>query len=202
MLIWYLARGAGIAAFASLSVATGAGAFAASRVPASLPSMERRVIVQYVHRAAALAGLLLLVAHIGFLLADSFARVGWLGALVPFASGYRPWQVSLGVVSVYLVVAVAVTGMLRSRLARSEKAVRIWRAIHLSSYLAWAMSAWHFLVSGTDSGTWWARLVLLGGIAVVGSGVLARLSARPAVGNRQAAPQRIVRPSASVGGRR
>lgn len=190
MLTWYLARGAGIAAFAALSLATGAGAFTARHRTESLRSLERRVVVQYVHRSAALAGLLLLTAHVGFLIADAAAGVGWLGALVPFASSYRPWQVTLGLISAYLLVAVAVTGMLRSRFALSERAAGLWRRIHLASYAAWAMSAWHFLVAGTDSGTWWARVVLAGGVAIVAAGVLARLGERPVIGDRSSAPER------------
>jgi sulfoxide reductase heme-binding subunit YedZ len=146
------------------------------------------VLWQYVHRAAALSGVVLLLGHVVLLLLDSFANVGVLGALLPFASGYRPWQVTLGLASMYLIVTVSVTGLLRSKFAASERAARWWRAIHLSSYAAWAMSAWHFLVTGTDSGAWWARAVLFGGIAVVGSGVIARLVDGPAVAPRTQAP--------------
>jgi predicted ferric reductase len=184
MMIWFLARGAGISAFAALSVATGVGAMTARRTG----NLERRVLLQYLHRAAALSGVLLLAIHIGSLLLDSYAHVGVLGATIPFASGYRPAAVALGVTAMYLMVAVAVTGMLRSRFARSERAVRLWRAIHVCSYGAWALSAWHFLVVGTDSGLWWARAVLFGGIATVGCGVAARLADRRLVTTRRVAP--------------
>jgi hypothetical protein len=210
MLTWYLARGAGIAAFAALSVATGLGAFLSSRRPAGQlvgsrahssvrsRTIQRRVLLQYVHRASALTGITLLVAHIGLLLADSYAKVGWVGALVPFQSGYRPWQVSVGVVAMYLMVLVAVTGMMRSRFARSERASRLWRRIHLASYVAWAMSAWHFVVSGTDSGTWWAAAVLIGGSAIVGAGVTARLlnpSSPQLVAPARPGPERLAAPA-------
>ena len=130
MLIWYLARGAGVAAFAALSVATAAGAYASR----STNHVERRVIVQYLHRAAALSGITLLLIHIGALLLDSYAKVGVLGATMPFASGYRPAQVTLGLIAMYLLVAVAISGAMRSRFARSGKVIRAWRAIHLGSY--------------------------------------------------------------------
>ena len=177
MLIWYLARGAGIAAFAMLSVATGAGALATRR-PAGVGrrGIEARVIVQYVHRAAALGGLLLLVVHVSMLLADPSARVGVTGALLPFASGYRPLAVTLGLLAMYLLIAVAVSGLLRSRFARSARAARLWRGIHLASYSAWAMAAWHFLATGTDAGRWWARIVFFSGVAIVTAGVAVRLT--------------------------
>jgi hypothetical protein len=182
MLTWYLARGAGIAAFATFSLATAAGAVTARRAA----GIQSRVILQYVHRAAALAGLLLIALHISMLVADSYANVGLPGVLVPFASGYRPFAVTLGLLAMYLLVAVAVTGLLRSRFARSAKAVRVWRRIHLASYGAWALSAAHFYTAGTDAGHWWALLVLFAGIAVVAAGVAVRLTDRQPVVRRRA----------------
>jgi len=175
MLIWYLARGAGISSFAMLSLATAAGALTSGRGC----SIERRLVVQYVHRSAALTGLALLVLHIVTILADRFAGVGAAGALLPLASGYRPMAVSFGVLSMYLLVAATVTGLLRSRFARSAAASRRWRGIHLAGYAAWAAAAWHFYTAGTDASQWWARLVLLAGIWAVAGGLIGRL-ARPA----------------------
>jgi len=173
MLIWYLARGAGISAFCMLSVATAAGAVTSRRSTL----LGRRLVLQYVHRAAALTGLVLLALHITTILADRYAGVGAAGALLPLASGYRPVAVSFGVLAMYLLVGAVLTGLLRSRFARSETAQRRWRSIHLAGYLAWASAAWHFYTVGTDATEWWARLVLLAGIAAVAVGLLGRLTA-------------------------
>jgi hypothetical protein len=175
MLTWYLARGAGIAAFAALSLATGAGAMASRRTGA----LERRVLVQYVHRSAALTGVALLVLHICTVIADSYAKVGVSGAFIPFASGYRALAVTFGVLAMYLMVAVSLTGVLRSRFARSAGGSRVWRSIHLAGYAAWAGAAWHFVKAGSDAGQWWALLVLYSGIAVVVAGLLYRISEVP-----------------------
>ena len=184
MLIWYLARGAGIAAFAALSLATAAGAITARRSTA----VERRVLTQYVHRAAALTGMLLLLLHLTAVLLDSYAKVGVLGAVLPLASGYRPFAVALGVLAMYLLVAVAGSGLLRAGFASSARGVRAWRGIHLASYGAWALSAGHFLTAGTDAGQWWARLVLLAGSAVVATGVAVRLTGPQPAARRQPQP--------------
>ncbi|HEY2041255.1 MAG TPA: hypothetical protein VGH11_01170 [Jatrophihabitans sp.] len=189
MLIWYLARGAGLAAFLWLSVATALGAYTARRSASmSVPALERRVVLQYLHRAAAMAGIVLLIGHMSLLLADSYAHVGWLGALVPFASGYRPLAVTLGLLAMYLLVTVAVTGMLRARFAVSARGARLWRGIHLGSYLAWAASAWHFMLAGTDSSQWWARAVLFTGIGLVFLGLVGRLADRHLITTRTVAP--------------
>lgn len=172
MILWYLARAAGITAFACLSLATGLGALTARNGR----DIDRRVVWQYAHRAAALVGVTLIGLHIVTLVADSYAHVGLTG-LLPFGSGYRPLAVTLGVLALYLLAAVAVTGMLRGRMARSAAGARRWRYVHVSAYAAWALSAVHFLLAGTDTGTWWARAVLLGGVAVVGTGVAGRIFA-------------------------
>ena len=173
MILWYLARAAGITAFACLSLATGLGALTAGNGR----GIERRVVWQYMHRAAAMTGVALIVLHVITLLADPYADVG-LPGLLPFGSGYRPLAVTFGVLSLYLVAAVMVTGLLRGRMARSAAGARRWRSIHVTAYLAWAASAWHFLQAGTDSGTWWARTILVGGVLVVATGVAGRLQAR------------------------
>jgi predicted ferric reductase len=177
MLVWYLARGAGIAAYLMLSVATGVGALSSRRIG----SAQRRTLLQYVHRSAAASGLALIGLHVAMLLADSFAHVGVVG-LLPFGSSYRPLAVTLGVLALYLLLAVSATGMLRSRLASSQRASRLWRRIHLAAYLAWGLSALHFLSSGSDAGRWWALFVLFAGVGIVGVGVIARVAGLAAGG--------------------
>lgn len=193
MLLWYLARGAGLAAFVMLTLATAVGAMGARRTA----DLERRVVWQYVHRAAALCGMALLVLHIVTLLADPYADVGVAG-LLPFGSGYRPLGVTLGVVAMYLLVAVATTGALRSRFTVSARAARAWRAIHLSAYVAWALAAVHFLLVGTDTGTWWARAVLIGGVGAVATGLVLRLGDRALVTRRREAPPTGMAPPTEV----
>jgi methionine sulfoxide reductase heme-binding subunit len=189
MLIWYLARGAGISAFLLLSLATAVGATIGRR----WRDPQSRIQWQYVHRAAALGGVTMVLLHVGTLLADSYANVGVRG-LLPFGSGYRPVAVTLGVLAAYLLVAVSVTGALRSRLASSPRAVRIWRGIHLTSYAAWASSALHFYLAGTDRGETWALAVLFAGIGAVLAGVMARLFDRRLVTIRATAPAGAVTP--------
>ena len=91
MTIWYLARGTGLAALVLLSISTAVGALMSGRGKAT-----RRVVWNYVHRVSASLGLAVLAVHLVTILADSYAGVGWVGALVPFTSGYRPrrrWRI-------------------------------------------------------------------------------------------------------------
>jgi methionine sulfoxide reductase heme-binding subunit len=166
MTVWIIARSVGFAALLLLtaSVCVGAAVSGGGRRDA------RRLIGQYVHRCLAAMGLLALAIHIGAILADSFAHVGVLGALVPLQSAYRPLAVGLGTTAVYCTLLVAVTGWARGRLAHSVSGARSWRAVHLLAYAGWAAAMVHGLSAGSDAGTPWARVLYLGCLgAVVGA---------------------------------
>src|SRR5262249_33681049 len=132
-----------------------------------------RVISQYTHRTAAGLGLGLIALHIGTILADRQAGVGVSGALVPFASSYRPNAIALGAIAAYLFVLVAALGLARGRLASSARATRVWRYVHTLAYGAWGLAMLHGLNAGTDADRPWVRtlwvlclLAVLGSVAV------------------------------------
>ena len=171
MLVWYTARGAGFAALVLLTLATAGGALQSSR---RLPP-ARRVVLQYAHRAGAVAGLLVVLLHVATILADSYADVGWVGALVPGASGYRTLPVALGTTAVYGFVAVAALGAARRRIARSEQGSRVWRAVHLLAYPCWAVAVVHGVTAGTDAGRAWAIALTVACVTAVAGAVLGQL---------------------------
>jgi hypothetical protein len=169
MMLWYTARGAGLAALVALSAATAVGAL----VSMPSPNPARRIVVQYAHRAAAVLGLALLAVHITAILADGKAHVGILGALIPFQSSYRPGSVAFGSVAAYVFLAVSALGLGRGRLARSPQAIRVWRGLHALAYLGWAAAMIHGFRSGTDVGAGWVDALFL--VCLVG--VLAAITA-------------------------
>ncbi len=172
MTVWMTARGAGLAALVLLTVATAVGALVSGRGPRP----DLRVIVQYVHRVTAGLGLGVLVLHVATIIADRFAHVGLTGALVPFTGGYRATWVGLGTLAAYTFVAVGVLGAARGRMAGSARGARVWRALHLLSYPAWALAMVHGFTSGTDTHLGWVRLIYLVCGGVVASAVTARLA--------------------------
>ena len=179
MTIWLVARGAGLAALVLLTVATALGALVSGGGPARPGA---RVIAQYTHRVTASLGLAVLGLHLTMILADSFAHVGWVGALVPFTSQYRPLWVGLGSLAAYMFLLVAATGFARGRMAGSARGAAAWRSIHGAAYAGWAMAMLHGLRSGTDSGLSWVRWLYLLCLLAVCASVAARAvtSAPPA----------------------
>jgi len=173
MTLWYTARGAGLAALVMLTLATSLGALGSIQVSAAT-----RVVMQYVHRVAAVFGLGLVAVHVTSLLADAKAGVGVAGALVPFASSYRPGAVAMGSIAAYTLVAVSALGAARGRLARSVRAVAVWRGVHTLAYGAWGLAMAHSLMAGTDASLSWVRTLWALCLVAVLSAVTARLAAR------------------------
>jgi sulfoxide reductase heme-binding subunit YedZ len=174
MTLWYIARGAGLAALLLLTVSTCIGALMTHRGRAAR-GVDNRVVWHYVHRVTASLGLAVLTVHIGAILADSYAKVGWVASLVPFTSEYRPSWVGLGTLAVYTFIFVAAIGAARGRFARTPRGSTIWRGLHSLAYLGWAMAAWHGFASGTDSSVGWVRALYLGSTAAVVGCLLVRL---------------------------
>lgn len=54
---------------------------------------------------------------------------------------------ALGVVALYLLVAVEVTSLLRNRLPR-----RLWRAVHSTSFALFLLGTGHALAAGSEAG--------------------------------------------------
>jgi predicted ferric reductase len=176
MTLWYVARGAGLAALLLLTVSTCVGALVTGRGAAA-----NRVVVQYLHRVTASLGLGVLVLHITTILADSYANVGWRGAIVPFTAAYRPTWVGLGTLAVYIFVLVVAIGLARGRFAASRRGAAMWRGLHGLAYVGWSLAMLHGLKSGTDSGLGWVRWLYVACAAAVATSVAVRggLARRP-----------------------
>jgi hypothetical protein len=79
-----------------------------------------------------------------------------VSVLVPFATSWHPLAVAWGVVSFYLLVAVEVTSLLRSRIPKSW-----WRKTHYASFGLFLTSTAHGVTAGTDTGGVMLRIFVL-----------------------------------------
>jgi predicted ferric reductase len=174
MTLWYTARGAGLAALIALTMTTSLGALTSVKIR----SASARVVTQYMHRAAAAMGLGLIVVHVATIVADTKAGVSVGGALVPFASAYRPGAVALGSIAAYLFIAIAALGFARGRLATSARGAAVWRGIHTLAYSGWALAMVHGLTAGTDAGLTWVRTLWAACLIAVLASVAVRLGSQ------------------------
>jgi sulfoxide reductase heme-binding subunit YedZ len=172
MTLWYLARAAGAMALVCLTVTTVLGALAPAAQRAGM-----RFGLGYVHRAAAVTGLVLLGAHLTAVISDSYVDVGPSVVVWPLGSGYRPFALLVGALALYAFVFAAVVGAARGRLATSAAISRRWRLLHGVAYAGWALSVLHGLLAGTDRGSGWMLGLDLACLAAVAFAVTVRLHA-------------------------
>jgi hypothetical protein len=144
---WYLARGTGAVALVLLTASVvigilGSVRFAAARWP--------RFAIDALHRDISLLVLVVLVIHIVTSVLDGFAPITLLDGVIPFTSAYRPLWLGLGTLSFDLLVAIAVTSIVRRRIGYGA-----WRAIHWLAYASWPVAVLHGLGTGSDVKQWW-----------------------------------------------
>lgn len=76
--------------------------------------------------------------HVVALVADKTVRFDVVDLFVPGASAWRPLPVALGVVGLWILVAVELTSLLMRHLSR-----RTWRTVHLASYVLFWIATLH-----------------------------------------------------------
>lgn len=176
MTLWYLARAAGVMALIFFTLAASLGALGSGT-----KRPEPRFWLQYVHRSAAVTGLLLLLAHVVAVITDSFVNISVSVLVWPFGAGYRPFAIVVGVLAFYSLVLAALVGAARGRLARSEGFTKRWRSIHVAASVGWLLAVGHSLLAGTDRSTPWMLAITLTCLAAVGGSVAVRLRSRTTV---------------------
>jgi hypothetical protein len=167
--LWYLARGSGVVALLLLSASVILGILNVRRTPTG---GAPRFLVDGLHRTVSLLVIVVLVIHILGSVLDSFAHIGLVGALVPFTSTYRPVWLGLGTLGFELLVAIAVTSLLRRRVG-----YRTWRAVHWLAYASWPIALVHGFGTGTDGKSGWMLVLSAGCVAAVVAAVLSRVAA-------------------------
>lgn len=166
--LWYLNRGTGAVLLALYTLAVVGGILATGRQTSTL---WPRFVTQGLHRTFGLLATVLLVVHAASAVVDEFVDIRWWHALVPFGGLYKPVFLALGALALDLTVAIAVTSALRTRLS-----VRLWRGVHLTSYVGWAVAVTHTVGIGTDMKSSWFLWLLGGCVAAVVAAVTLRLA--------------------------
>ncbi len=157
--LWYLTRGTGLVALVLLTASVVLGIMEISEW--SRPHWPR-FLTAGLHRNISLLATAFLVVHIATAVLDTFAPIGWLDAVVPFISRYRPIWLGLGALAFDLLVALIITSLVRRRLGYPA-----WRAVHWASYACWPVALVHGLGTGSDTSTGWVLVMSLGCLAAV-----------------------------------
>jgi predicted ferric reductase len=169
IVLWYAARATGLVALLLLTATMVWGMLGPAR---TAPSRSPRFMLALMHRNLSLLTVAFLAVHIGSSVIDRYAGIGWLDAVIPFVSVYKPLWMGIGAAAFDLLLALVVTSLLRARIS-----ARLWRGLHWFAYLCWPVALVHAVGIGTDSRGGWPLLVTLGCCAAVAIAGLYRLSA-------------------------
>lgn len=145
---WYLTRSTGVVSLLLLTLTVVLGVVDVSRW--SSPRWPRFVL-DSLHRNASMLVLVFLALHIIAAALDSFAPIALIDAVLPFIGSYRPLWLGLGAVAFDLLLALAITSLLRQRLGH-----RAWRITHWLAYLCWPIALLHGLGTGSDVKSAWS----------------------------------------------
>jgi sulfoxide reductase heme-binding subunit YedZ len=113
-----------------------------------------RFVVSGLHKNASLLALVVLAIHVLTAILDSYAPIHLIDAFIPFVSQYRPLWLGLGALALDLMIAVAVTSLVRDRIG-----LRTWRAVHWTAYACWPLAVLHGIGSGSDTKLSWVLVL-------------------------------------------
>jgi Ferric reductase like transmembrane component len=166
---WYLTRGSGAAALVLLTIAVVLGIAGSLRV---YSHHWPRFAVDTVHRDVSLLVIVVLAIHIITSVLDAFAPISLAAAVIPFDTTYRPLWLGFGALSFDLLLALAITSLVRRRLG-----YRTWRTVHWLAYASWPIAVLHGLGTGSDTKVWWMLLLTAICVGAVAAAICWRIAA-------------------------
>lgn len=172
---WYVARAGGIVAWALVLASCTWGLLHALRAFGRRPSPSWMLST---HRYLSALAIAFVAVHVVSILADSFVQFSLADVFVPMMSSWHPVAVAWGIVGMYVLVAVEVTSLARARLTP-----KVWRGVHMLSYVLLALVTIHFLTAGTDTNDLLptTSIVLIGVATVFGAAMLLTWRTAPKV---------------------
>ena len=154
---WDVARAGGFTAYILLTLSVALGLALSLRWQSA---RWPRLINSEMHNFLTLLSLVFTVVHIAAVWVDPFTRFGWKEMFIPLASHYRPLWMALGIVGLYLGLAIGLSTWLRPKIGYAW-----WRRLHVLTIGIFALVTVHGLATGSDTRTAWG--IAIYAIAVV-----------------------------------
>ena len=165
---WTVARAGGITAYVLLALAVIVGL--ALSLQLQSPARWPRLLNSELHNFLSLLALVFTGVHVLAVLVDPFTHFGLSDVLIPFASSYRTVWMGLGIVALYLGIAIGISTWLRPKIGYTW-----WRRLHVLTLGIYALTTLHGVATGSDTQTWWALAIYGISILVVGGLTCRRL---------------------------
>src|SRR5215472_44680 len=159
---WDIARAGGFTAYVLLTLAVVVGLALSTHLQS--PSRWPRLLNNELHNFLTLLSTIFLLVHVLAVWIDPFTHFGWNEIFIPLASHYRPEWMALGIVALYLGIAIGISTLLRPHIGYNW-----WRRLHVLTLGIFALATIHGIATGSDTQTWWALGIYLVSIVLVGS---------------------------------
>ena len=158
---WNVARTGGFTAYLLLTLAVAVGL--ALTMQLQSPSYWPRLINSELHNFLTLLSVVFVGVHILAVWIDPFTRFGWNEVFIPFVSHYRATWMALGILALYLGIAVGISTWLRPLIGYAW-----WRRLHVLTLGVYGLVTVHGIATGSDTQTWWGLVIYGGSIALIG----------------------------------
>jgi predicted ferric reductase len=159
---WNVARSGGFTAYVLLTLAVVVGLALSTQIQS--PGRWPRLLNSELHNFLTLLSAIFVVVHVLAVWVDPFTHFGWSEVFIPFASHYRPEWMALGIVALYLGIAIGISTWLRPRIGYTW-----WRRLHVLTLGIYALVTIHGIGTGSDTMTWWGLGIYLVSVVLVGS---------------------------------
>ena len=167
---WNVARAGGFTAYVLLTLAVAVGLALSTQLQS--PSRWPRLLNSELHNFLTLLSAIFIVVHVLAVWVDPFTRFGWSEVFIPLVSHYRSEWMALGIVGVYLLIAIGISTWLRPLIGYTW-----WRRLHVLTLGVYALVTIHGIGTGSDTQTWWGLSIYLVSVILVGSLLCRRLLA-------------------------
>jgi sulfoxide reductase heme-binding subunit YedZ len=155
----YLCRSSGLVLLVLLSATMVLGLLTAGRV--SSPRWPR-FVVQAVHRNVSLCSVVLLFVHILAPVVGGYLGLKLAYAFVPFVPEHVQVWTRFAATATDLILLITIVSI-----ARIQAGYRFWRAVHVTSYLAWLLAVVHATGIGSDrTPVLWCDAICAGAVAL------------------------------------
>lgn len=165
---WNIARAGGFTSYILLALSVIVGLALSTQLQS--PSRWPRLLNSELHNFLTLLGTIFLGVHILAVWLDPFTHFGWNELLIPLVSHYRPEWMALGIVSLYLGIAIGISTWLRPHIG-----YKWWRRFHVLTLVIFVLATIHGIGTGSDTLTTWGMGIYLVSTALVGALFIRRM---------------------------
>jgi predicted ferric reductase len=158
---WDIARAGGFTAYILLGLSVALGL--ALSMKWQSPSKWPRLINNELHNFLALLALVFTTVHVLAVWIDPYTKFGWSEVVIPFLTHYRTLWMSLGIVALYLGIAIGISTLLRPYIGYTW-----WRRLHYVTIAIYILVNIHSIMTGSDTKTAWGIAIYGSSIAVIG----------------------------------